>query len=101
MPTKFHSFFGLAGYYRRFVKGLSSINVLLTKINYKETKFKWSDECERGFQEIKSKLTSTPVLLLLEGIRSYAVYCHAPGVGLGCVLMQHGKVINYGSRQLR
>ena len=29
------------------------------------------------------------------------MYCAAFGVGLGCVLMQHGKVIGYGSRQLR
>ncbi|KAH0688987.1 hypothetical protein KY289_016345 [Solanum tuberosum] len=38
---------------------------------------------------------------LAEGTEGYAVYCDASGVGLGCVLMQHGKVIAYGSRQLR
>ncbi|CAN4106025.1 unnamed protein product [Withania somnifera] len=31
----------------------------------------------------------------------YAVYCDASGVGLGCVLTQHGRVIAYASRQLR
>ncbi len=29
------------------------------------------------------------------------VYCDASGLGLGCVLMQHGKVIAYASRQLK
>ena len=100
MPTEIHSFLGLEGYYRRFVIVFSSIVVLLTKLTNKETKFKWSDECERSFQEIKSKLTSTPVLVLPEGTKGYAVYFDSPGVGLGCVLMQHGKVINYSSRQL-
>ncbi|XP_070055387.1 uncharacterized protein [Nicotiana tomentosiformis] len=35
--------------------------------------------------------TSAPVLTLLEGTGGYAIYCDASGVGLGCVLMQHGK----------
>ena len=29
------------------------------------------------------------------------MYCDASRVGLGCVLMQNGKVISYASRQLR
>ena len=40
-------------------------------------------------------------MVLLEGTQGYVVYFDASGVGLGCVLMQHGKVIAYGSRQLR
>ncbi|WMV41149.1 hypothetical protein MTR67_034534 [Solanum verrucosum] len=89
------------GYYRRFVEGFCSIVAPLTKLTHKETNFQWSDECERSFQELWNKLTSTPVLVLPEGTEGYAVYCDASGVGLGCVLMQHGKVIAYGSRQLR
>lgn len=50
---------------------------------------------------MKSKLTSTHVLVLPEGTECYAVYCNTSEVGLGCVLMQHGNVIAYGSRQLR
>ncbi|KAH0645082.1 hypothetical protein KY284_032966 [Solanum tuberosum] len=47
------------------------------------------------------RLTSTPVLALPEGSEGYAVYCDASGFRLGCVLMQHGKVIAYASRKLR
>ncbi|WMV08874.1 hypothetical protein MTR67_002259 [Solanum verrucosum] len=45
--------------------------------------------------------TSTEILSFLglaDGKEGYAVYCDALGVDLGCVLMQHGKVIAYGSR---
>ncbi|CAN4115288.1 unnamed protein product [Withania somnifera] len=55
----------------------------------------------RSFQELKNKLTSTPVLVLPEGTDGYAVYCDASGIGLGCVLTRHGRVIAYASRQLR
>ena len=40
------------------------------------------------------------MLVLPEGTEGYTVYCDASRIGLGCVLMQHGKVIAYASRQL-
>ena len=58
-------------------------------------------ECERCLQDLKSKLTSTPVLIISESTKGYAVYCDASGVGLGCVLMKHEKFIAYGLRQLQ
>ncbi|XP_049387783.1 uncharacterized protein LOC125852068 [Solanum stenotomum] len=76
-------------YYRWFVQGFSSIAAPLTKLTHKETKFQWSDECERSFQELKNKLTFTPVLVVPEGTEGYAVYCDVSEVGLGSVLMQH------------
>ncbi|WRX25834.1 Reverse transcriptase/retrotransposon-derived protein [Theobroma cacao] len=41
------------------------------------------------------------VLSLPQGTRGYTVSCDASRVGLGCVVMQHGKVIAYASRQLK
>lgn len=100
-PTEIRSFLGLAGYYRRFVKDFSSISAPLTKLTHKASKFQWNDACEKSFQDLKNKLISTPVLVLPEGTEGYTVYCDASRIGLGCVLMQHGKVIAYASRQLR
>ena len=42
-PTNIRSFMGLAGYYRRFVEGFSSIAALLTALKKKKAKFKWTD----------------------------------------------------------
>ncbi|KAH0709204.1 hypothetical protein KY284_010631 [Solanum tuberosum] len=55
----------------------------------------------RSFQLLKDKLTSAPVLTLPKGTKGFVVYCDASRVGLDCVLMQHGKVIAYASRQLK
>ena len=95
------SFLGLVGYYRRFVEGFSSISSPLTKLTQKKEKFQWSLDCEKSFQELKDRLTKAPVLTLPEGTNGFVVYCDASRVGLGCVLMQNGKVIAYASRQLK
>ena len=46
-------------------------------------------------------LTTIPVLTLLDGTQDFVVYYDTHRVGLGCVLMQNGKVISYTSRQLK
>jgi len=99
--SEVRSFLGLAGYYRRFVKDFSMIAQPMTKLMRKDHKFKWTDECEDAFQKLKRSLTSAPVLTLpTEGVE-FEVYSDASASGLGCVLMQQGKVIAYASRQLR
>ncbi|KAH0658259.1 hypothetical protein KY289_027007 [Solanum tuberosum] len=100
-PIDIRSFLGLAGYYRRFVEGFSSIASPLMALTQKKAKFVWSKACKKSFQELKDRLTSTPVLTLPEGTDGFVVYCDAYRVGLGCVLLQHGKVIAYASRQLK
>ncbi|WMV58602.1 hypothetical protein MTR67_051987, partial [Solanum verrucosum] len=67
----------------------SSISSPLTALTQKKAKFEWSKACEKRFQELKDRLTSTPVLTLPEGTDWFVVYCDASRVGLGCVLMQH------------
>jgi ribonuclease HI len=61
----------------------------------------WSDKCEASFQELKTRLTTTPVLTLPDASKDFVVYCDASRQGLGCVLMQGVKVVAYASRQLR
>ena len=73
----------------------------MTRLTRKEVKFVWDDSCEREFQELKRRLTSSPILIVPERERRYTVYCDALKDGLGCVLMQSGKVVVYGSRQLK
>ncbi|GKD42610.1 putative reverse transcriptase domain-containing protein [Tanacetum coccineum] len=58
-------------------------------------------EQEKAFQTLKNKLCNTPALALLDGPKDFVVYCDASGLGLGCVLMQRGKVIAYASSQLK
>jgi hypothetical protein len=58
-----------------------------------DKKFEWI--CEDSFQELKKRLVTAPVLTMLDITTSFDVYCDASKLGLGCVLMQEGKVITY------
>ena len=95
------SFLGLAGYYRRFIEDFSRLAGPMMKLTREEIKFVWNDLCEKSFQELKRRLTSTPILIVLERGQRYTVYCDASKNELGCVLMQFMRVVAYGSRQLK
>ncbi|GKC98237.1 reverse transcriptase [Tanacetum coccineum] len=99
--TEVRSFLGLAGYYRRFVEGFSRLALPLTKLMRKGEKFVWNEEREKSFEELKQRLVSAPILTLPSGSGGFQIYSDASKKGLGCVLMQHGKVIAYASRQLK
>ncbi|GJT91208.1 putative reverse transcriptase domain-containing protein [Tanacetum coccineum] len=73
-PSEVCSFLGLAGYYRRFIENFFKIAKPLTVFTHKT---------------------------LPDGPKDFVVLCDAFGLGLGCVLMQRGKVVAYASRQLK
>ncbi|XP_059310115.1 uncharacterized protein LOC132061290 [Lycium ferocissimum] len=87
--AEIRSFLGLANYYQKFVEGFLSIASPLIKLTQKTAKFQWSKACEKSFQELKTKLTSVPILTLPSGSGGYVVYCDASRIGLGYVLMQN------------
>nr|ABA94346.1 retrotransposon protein, putative, Ty3-gypsy subclass [Oryza sativa Japonica Group] len=99
--SEIRSFLGLAGYYRRFIENFSKIARPMTQLLKKDEKFKWSAECNQSFEELKKRLVSAPVLILPDQTKDFQVYCDASRQGLGCVLMQEGRVVAYASRQLR
>jgi hypothetical protein len=94
------SFMGLAGYYRRFIKGFSKIGCPITALQRKGTKFTWTQKCEERFQTLKHLLTHAPVLKIVDPEADFLVCTDACKEGLGGVLMQGGSVVCYESRKL-
>ncbi|GKF69654.1 putative reverse transcriptase domain-containing protein, partial [Tanacetum coccineum] len=86
-PLEIRQFLGLAGYYRRFIKGFSKIAKPMTELMQKNQKFDWGDEQEEAFQLLKQKLCAAPILALPERSEDFVVYCDASINGLGAVLM--------------
>jgi hypothetical protein len=95
------SFIGMASYYWCFIEGFSKIARPMTALLAKKVEFKWTPACQKSFETLKERLTTTPVLILLDVHKPFSVYCDASYTGLGCVLMQEGRVVAYSSRQLK
>jgi hypothetical protein len=92
--SKIWSFLGLAGYYRQFIKDFSKIAKPMTRLLEKNKDFDWTAECQASFEELKKRLTLAPVLIVPDNTKKFNIYCDTSRQGLGCVLMQDGKVVS-------
>jgi hypothetical protein len=73
----------------------------MMKLLEKNKVFEWTAECQTSFEGPRKRLTSAPVLVLLDLTKKFDIYCDTSHRGLGCVLMQERQVVCYASRQLR
>lgn len=120
------SFLGFSGYYRRFVQDYSKIvkpltnltagyppNRKVTKATKRDIKYyspkepfgeRWTPDCQKAFEEIIEKLTSSPVLGFANPKLPYILHTDASTTGLGAALYQEqdgqSRVIAYASRGL-
>ena len=68
---KVRRFLGVVGYYRHFINDFAKITMPLTQLTRKTTPFVWSEECETSSQDLKDKLVTTPVLLMVDNTGNY------------------------------
>ncbi|GJR75749.1 putative reverse transcriptase domain-containing protein [Tanacetum coccineum] len=73
----------------------NGIHVDPSKIEAKNKKFEWGVEHEEAFQTLKDNLFNAPILSLPDDVEDFIVYSDALNQGLGCVLMQRGKIVIY------
>lgn len=83
------SFLGLAGFYRRFIRGYTNILAPLVKASTVEP-FQWTPQAQAAFDQLKHTLSLAPVLALPNIVVPFIVEMDASGVGMGVVLSQQG-----------
>ena len=92
-------FLGLAGHYRRFIKGYATVAAPLTNLLRKDG-FTWGETERIAFETLKHQLSTTPVLSLPDFAQTFVVETDAVDEGIGAVLLQNGRPICYFSRRL-
>ena len=86
--TEVRSFLGLAGYYRRYVKGFAAIAAPLFALTRKEALFHWSEDCQAAFDQLKTRLTTSPITAFPDFSQAFRLYTDASTAGLGAILAQ-------------
>ncbi|CAM8901291.1 unnamed protein product [Rhodiola kirilowii] len=98
------SFFGHAGFYRRFIKDFSKKALPLSNLLQKDVPFEFTDSCREAFDELKQALTSAPIIRAPVWDQPFEIMCDASDYAVGAVLGQRMDkkpvVIYYASRTL-
>ncbi|RVW39355.1 Retrovirus-related Pol polyprotein from transposon 17.6 [Vitis vinifera] len=97
-------FLGHAGFYRRFIKDFSKLARPMCALLAKDAKFKWDQNCQHCFEELKRLLTTAPIVRRPNWDLPFEVMCDASDQAMGAILGQRdeGKpyVIYYASKTL-
>lgn len=95
-------FLGLSGYFRRFIKSYSHIALPLFKLLKKNTVFKWEQEEQSAFENLKRALCDKPVLTLFNFHTKHELHTDASSHGIAGIIMQYEedgiKPVSYFSR---
>jgi transposase InsO family protein len=83
------SFVGFANYYRDFIDGFTNVVLPLTKLTGKDVPFKWSEQCEESFRNLKKAFVSAPLLAQFDPDKETNVECDASKWSSGGVLSQY------------
>ena len=81
-------FIGFANFYQQFIKNVLEIARLLNNLAKKDTPWKWEDEHQKAFEELKKTFLSAPVLKMLNPNKPYQIKCDASNYATGAILSQ-------------
>ena len=82
------SFQGHAGFCKRFIKYFSKISRSLCRLLEKDARFDFDELCKAAFDEIKSRLVTTPIMVTLDWNKEFEIMCDASDYTMGVVLGQ-------------
>ena len=81
-------FLGHAGFYQRFIKDFSKIAKPLYKLLEKDAKFSWDEDYQRSFEELKSYLTTAPIVRAPNWQLPFEVMCDVSDLAIEAVHRQ-------------
>ena len=87
-PKQVGAFFGLVGYYWKFIEGFSKIAKPLTLLTRQQIKFEWTPEHHTTFLHLKETIVQAPILHYPNPDKRYIVYTNASDYACGAQHLQ-------------
>ena len=91
---------GMAQYMAKFLPNLAATLEPIRALTRKDTPFVWSKECEDAFNTLKKNLSESPCLAYFDSSKEVVIQADSSKHGIGAVLLQEGRPIEYASRAL-
>ena len=88
------SFLGHVGFYRRFIREFSKISRPLCIFLEKDAKYDFDESCRPAFEEIKSRLVTTPIIATPDWNKEFEIMCDVSDYAIEAVLGQRTKKIS-------
>ncbi|UYV67623.1 hypothetical protein LAZ67_5001396 [Cordylochernes scorpioides] len=100
------SFLGVVNVYHKFIPHYAQLRSPLNILLKNNIPFKWTLECQKAFEDLKSSLTASPVLHIFKEDLPCFLYCDASTLGISGILKQKDEngeehPVQYFSRSLR
>jgi len=86
MVRNVRKFLGLANYYRQFVKDFAKLAQPLNNLTRKEKRWRWGEEQQKAFEQLKVVFTSRPLLVAPDLDKEFRVEADASNFTTGGVL---------------
>lgn len=68
---------GHTGYNKKFIKGYAHIMTTMEKLLKKDTNFQWTDDCQKGFEILKTMLVIASILIFSDWNKDFHVHMDA------------------------
>jgi hypothetical protein len=88
LKKEVQSFLGFANFYCHFIKGFLHHAKPLFKLTKKERKWSWAEAEQGAFNEIKSRITSSPILRFADDSKAFHIEADSLDYATGGVLSQ-------------
>jgi hypothetical protein len=84
------SFIGMINYYKDHIPHRSDLLTPLTTLTKKGARFKWTDDCQHSFDELKNLLAKQTVLTYPDFTIPFEIYTDTSNRQIGSVIQQSG-----------
>ncbi len=81
-------FIGFCNFYRKFIRHYAHLSMPLNALLKKTTAFKWTEDAQKAFDELKKRFLQSPILSTPDPLKPFEIQTDASNYATGAILLQ-------------